>query len=54
MDDYTLSKIQIYKTEPSKWKAALLKFIPKDQLPVHYGGILTDPDGNPKYTSKVF
>ncbi|KYM82534.1 SEC14-like protein 2 [Atta colombica] len=53
MDDYTLSKIQIYKTEPSKWKAALLKFIPKDQLPAHYGGILTDPDGNPKYTSKI-
>ncbi|XP_018372744.1 PREDICTED: SEC14-like protein 2 [Trachymyrmex cornetzi] len=53
MDDYTLSKIQIYKAEPSKWKAALFKLIPKDQLPAHYGGILTDPDGNPKYTSKI-
>ncbi|KAG5322252.1 S14L2 protein, partial [Pseudoatta argentina] len=53
MDDYTLSKIQIYKAEPSKWKAALLKLIPKDQLPAYYGGILTDPDGNPKYTSKI-
>lgn len=36
-----------------KWKEAVLELIPKDQLPAHYGGTLTDPDGNPKYTSKV-
>lgn len=53
MDDYTLSKIQIYKAEPVKWKTALLKLIPKDQLPACFGGTLTDPDGNPRYTSKV-
>lgn len=53
MDDYTLSKIQIYKADPVKWQAAILKVIPKDQLPVHFGGTLTDPDGNPRYTSKV-
>ncbi|KYN07480.1 SEC14-like protein 2 [Cyphomyrmex costatus] len=53
MDDYTLSKIQIYKAEPIKWQAAILKLISKDQLPVHYGGTLTDPDGNPRYTSKI-
>lgn len=53
MDEYTLSKIQIYKSDPLKWQAAILKLIPKDQLPAHFGGTLTDPDGNPKYTSKV-
>lgn len=53
IDDYTLSKIQIYKADPMKWKEAVLELIPKDQLPAHYGGTLTDPDGNPKYTSKI-
>ncbi|KAL6265077.1 hypothetical protein P5V15_005168 [Pogonomyrmex californicus] len=53
MDDYTLSKIQIYKADPAKWQAALLKVIPKDQLPAYYGGTLKDPDGNPKYTTKI-
>ncbi|XP_025073795.1 SEC14-like protein 4 [Pogonomyrmex barbatus] len=53
MDDYTLSKIQIYKADPTKWQAALFKVIPKDQLPAYYGGTLKDPDGNPKYTTKI-
>ncbi|XP_012533432.1 SEC14-like protein 2 isoform X1 [Monomorium pharaonis] len=53
MDDYTLSKMQIYKAEPIKWQAAILKLIPSNQLPAHYGGTLTDSDGNPKYTSKI-
>lgn len=53
MNEYTLSKIQIYKADPSKWQAAILKVIPKDQLPAHFGGLLCDPDGNPRYTSKV-
>jgi len=54
MDDYTLSKIQIYKTDPAKWQAGILSLVPKDQLPAHFGGTLRDPDGNPRYTSKVF
>lgn len=53
MDDYTLSKIQIYKADPAKWQEAIFKLIPKDQLPAYFGGSLTDPDGNPKYTSKI-
>lgn len=53
MDDYTLSKIQIYKVDPVKWQTAILKLIPKDQLPAYLGGTLTDSDGNPRYTSKV-
>jgi len=54
MDDYTLSKIQIYKADPAKWQARILSLVPKDQLPAHFGGTLRDPDGNPRYTSKVF
>lgn len=53
MDDYTLSKIQIFKSEPLKWKQAILKVVPNDQLPAHFGGTLVDPDGNPKYTTEV-
>ena len=53
MNDYTISKIQIYKTDPRKWKPALLQLIPENQLPAHFGGTLKDPDGNPKLTTKV-
>ncbi|XP_050458976.1 SEC14-like protein 2 [Cataglyphis hispanica] len=53
MNDYTLSKIQIYKADPSKWQPVILKVIPKDQLPAHFGGTLCDPDGNPRLTSKI-
>lgn len=53
MNEYTLSKIQIYKADPAKWQAAILKVISKDQLPAHFGGILRDPDGDPRLTSKV-
>lgn len=30
------------------WKQELPKFISSDQLPVEFGGTMTDPDGNPK------
>lgn len=53
LNEYTLSKIQIYKADPSKWQAAILKVVPKDQLPAHFGGTLCDPDGNPRLTSKI-
>lgn len=53
MNEYTISKIQIYKTDPTKWQEAIFKIIPKDQLPAHFGGTLHDPDGNPRLTSKV-
>ncbi|XP_024940464.1 SEC14-like protein 2 isoform X2 [Cephus cinctus] len=53
MNEYTLSKIQIYKADPSRWKHALLEVIPEDQIPVHFGGTLTDPDGNPRLTTKI-
>jgi len=43
----------IFGTNDSEWKAALLKDIDASQLPVHYGGTLADPDGNPFCTTKI-
>ncbi|XP_072456062.1 SEC14-like protein 4 isoform X2 [Notamacropus eugenii] len=37
----------------ANWKKDLQKFINPDQLPAEYGGTLTDPDGNPKYLTKI-
>lgn len=53
MDEYTISKIQIHGSNSNKWKKAILQNITPENLPAHYGGSLTDPDGNPKYTTKV-
>lgn len=39
---------------PANWKEVLLKYVSPDQLPVEYGGTMTDPDGNPKCKSKVW
>ena len=35
------------------WKEKLLQYIDADQLPVHWGGTATDPDGDPYCRSKV-
>ena len=35
------------------WKEKLLEYIDADQLPVHWGGTATDPDGDPYCRSKV-
>lgn len=35
------------------WKEGLLKLINPEELPVQFGGTLTDPDGNPKCVTKV-
>lgn len=53
MNEYTISKIQIYKNDPVRWKAAVLNCVPENQLPAYFGGTLADPDGNPRYTTKV-
>ena len=39
---------------PANWKEVLLKHVSPDQLPVEYGGTMTDPDGDPKCKSKVW
>lgn len=53
LNEYTLSKIQIFKADPMKWKPAILKLVPADQIPAHFGGTLKDPDGNPKLVTKI-
>uniref|UniRef100_A0A8B9NCV6 SEC14-like protein 2 n=1 Tax=Accipiter nisus TaxID=211598 RepID=A0A8B9NCV6_9AVES len=37
----------------ANWKEVLQKYIDPDQIPVEYGGTLTDPDGDPKCSSKI-
>lgn len=53
LNEYTLSKINIFPNDPKKWKKVLLTNIDPDSLPKHYGGNLEDPDGNPKCVTKV-
>ena len=49
----TLDKIRFFGCDKDEWKAALLDEINPDQLPVYYGGKLTDPNGDPRCPSKV-
>lgn len=51
LHEVTLKKIKIFGH--SGWKEALLQDISPDQLPQHWGGSRTDPDGNPKCPSQV-
>ncbi|XP_053987885.1 SEC14-like protein 2 isoform X2 [Hylaeus volcanicus] len=53
MNEYTLSKIQIYKADPPKWQSAIFSNIERDQVPAFFGGTLTDPDGNTKVRTKI-
>ncbi|XP_050537161.1 SEC14-like protein 2 [Daktulosphaira vitifoliae] len=53
MTGSTLSKFIIYKSDPNKWKPVLAKVIDPDQYPAHFGGAQFDPDGNPRYTTKI-
>lgn len=53
MNEYTISKIQIYKADPDRWIPEILKVVSKDQLPVRFGGTLTDPDGDERLTTKI-
>ncbi|KAI9561273.1 hypothetical protein GHT06_012229 [Daphnia sinensis] len=46
-------KIKLFGSNQSEWLPALLEEIDADQLPAHYGGTMTDPDGDPKCPSKV-
>lgn len=54
LNDYTLGKISIYKSDPRKWMKVLRENIPLDILPKYFGGDLVDPDGDSKCPSKVF
>lgn len=47
LHERTRNKISIFSHEPKQWKAAILSDVNPEELPVCYGGTLTDPDGNP-------
>ena len=49
----TLKRLTVFNSDAAQWKAALLEDIDPSQLPVHYGGTQTDPDGNPLCLTKV-
>lgn len=51
LHEVTLKKIRIFGH--SGWKEELLKDIDPSQLPQHWGGTKTDPDGDPKCPSEV-
>nr|CAD7429769.1 unnamed protein product [Timema monikensis] len=53
LNEYTLSKIKIFKNDPRKYQPLLLQIIDDNQLPKHYGGTMTDPDGDPTCPSKI-
>ncbi|XP_046633841.1 SEC14-like protein 2 isoform X2 [Daphnia pulicaria] len=48
----TLDKMRIFGSDKEEWAAALLEEIEADNLPLHYGGTMVDPDGDPKCPSK--
>ncbi|KAB7501473.1 SEC14-like protein 2 [Armadillidium nasatum] len=48
----TLKRFKFYGK--NGWKEDILKEIDSDQLPVHWGGTMTDPDGNVKCPSKKY
>lgn len=37
----------------ANWQEVLLKYIDAEELPVIYGGKLTDPDGDPRCRTRV-
>ena len=53
LHERTKNKVSIYGSDSAAWKAAILQDVDADQLPVFYGGTMTDPDGNPQCLTKV-
>lgn len=53
LNEYTISKIQIFKANPVKWIPILRDKIKTEELPKHYGGDMIDPNGDPRCPSKV-
>lgn len=48
LDEYTLSKIQIFKADIKKWQPVLMERVDASNLPQHYGGTKVDENGDPK------
>ena len=54
LDEYTMSKINIYKVGSDKWKEPLFSHVSPDVFPKCFGGNFVDEDGDPECKSKVF
>lgn len=52
-DTPTHSPPNLLSSPLANWKEVLQKYIDPAQIPVEYGGTMTDPDGDPKCSSKV-
>lgn len=53
LDEYTISKIFLFNSGSKKWLPKLLEHVDPSQLPMQFGGTMTDPDGNPKCLTKL-
>lgn len=53
LDEYTLSKIMIFKADQKKWLPQILDRVDKSQLPLYYGGTLVGVNGDPKCQDKI-
>ncbi|XP_049520711.1 SEC14-like protein 2 [Dermacentor silvarum] len=51
LSEETAKKIHVFGKD--KWKEALLQDIAPEELPVHWGGTMTGPDGDPRCTHIV-
>lgn len=53
LDEYTLSKIQIFKADVKKWQPVLFERVDANNLPKHYGGEKVDENGDPKCSAFI-
>lgn len=53
LDEYTLSKIQIFKADPKKWQPCLFERVDENEIPKHYGGGKVDENGDPKCSAFI-
>lgn len=53
LDEYTMSKIKIYKTGSDKWKEPLFSHVDPNIFPKCFGGNYVDENGDPECKSKV-
>lgn len=53
LDEYTMSKIKIFKTGSDKWKEPLFSHVDPNIFPKCFGGNYVDENGDPECKSKV-
>lgn len=53
LDEYTMSKINIYKSGSDKWKAQMFSHVDPDVFPKRFGGNLVDENGDPDCKSLI-